>query len=104
MKWNYRFIGGVTECADLTCYADTGDGTQYIDDPDYHRAVDESHVVDLVASYGFDAGFGTATFMLGVNTVMAATPPPIYQGFYADSDPDYDFLGRYVYVRLVQSL
>ena len=47
--------------------------------------------------------FGKTTLQLGVNNVLDAAPPVIYNAAAANSDATtYDFVGRLVYLRLAQ--
>ena len=67
------------------------------------RKVDKWYKADLFGSYALKTPAGTSTLTLGVNNVMDRNPPLIYIGFQADSDaPTYDYMGRFVYMRMSQ--
>ena len=42
---------------------------------------------------------GESTLAMGVNNILNTRPPPVYNAF-IQSDPNYDFLGRYFYARV----
>jgi len=63
--------------------------------------------MDLYSSYVFNVmdGMGDSALSIGVNNVLDTQPSVIYNGFLGTSDASaYDFVGRYVYLRLTQSL
>lgn len=109
--FNIRYIGSYNECANLDCNSlseddPNGDGVNdsmdqaYIDENT--RSVDANFTADIFAGYSLKSAAGVTTIGVGMNNVLDQKPPLIYDGFYADSDPDYDFMGRFVYARLSQ--
>jgi len=67
------------------------------------RKVDWNLTTDIFATYGFKNPAGKTTLSAGINNVFDQDPPPIYNGFLADSDAaTYDYLGRFFYIRLSQ--
>jgi outer membrane receptor protein involved in Fe transport len=94
---NVRYIDGFKECQDNACNTDIGMP------PAPSRDVDAYVTADLYAGYAFQSGAGRTSFTVGVNNVADQQPVVIYNGFLANSDAStYDYLGRYVYVRLSQ--
>ena len=94
---NVRFIGGFEECENDDCT---------IDDVK-RRDVESNTTMDLYSSYVFNVmdGMGDSALSIGVNNVLDTKPSVIYNGFLGTSDSSaYDFVGRYVYLRLTQSL
>ena len=92
---NLRYVHSFIECEDNDCE----------NNRDSQRAVQANTTVDLFAAYGLPWDFGYTTLSAGINNVLDQNPPRIYNGFTAASDnANYDYLGRYFYVRLVHSL
>ena len=94
---NVRFIGSFEECENDDCT---------IDDVK-RRDVESNTTMDLYSSYVFNVmdGMGDSALSIGVNNVLDTQPSVIYNGFLGTSDASaYDFVGRYVYLRLTQSL
>src|SRR6266851_3330624 len=59
---------------------------------------------DVLLSYEFRNPAGKTTLVAGVNNLFDRAPSAIYNGFTAASDPTaYDFMGRFVYGRLLHS-
>ena len=105
---NVRYTPTDIECADGTCYEFTGvnadnPNEKYFENELFVRDVDDNLTADIYASYALDTEAGSTTFTLGVNNITDQDPPLIYQGFYADSSPAYDFLGRYFYLNVGHS-
>ena len=91
-----RYVGSYQECAGNDC-----------NDP--HNLAMGAHDVgryaklDLYGGYDLPSRFGRSTLQLGVNNVLDATPPVVYNAAAANSDAaTYDFIGRMVYLRLSQ--
>ncbi|MEZ4363501.1 MAG: TonB-dependent receptor [Kofleriaceae bacterium] len=97
---NIRFISGYDECKDLDCngLAEEDAATR----AENTRKVPSNITTDIFAGYQIKSPAGVTSLSVGMNNVLDQDPPLIYDGFYADSDPDYDFLGRFVYARLSQ--
>ncbi len=88
-----RYIGSYRECASDDCNLEQNLATA--------RDVDRYFKLDLFGSYTLHTPAGTTTVQLGVNNVLDATPPLIYNAPAANSDATaYDFLGRMVYMRI----
>jgi iron complex outermembrane recepter protein len=109
--FNVRYLGSYNECKDLDCNSlseddANGDGMVNADDDTFRdentRSVDANFTADIFAGYTLKSKAGVTTLGVGMNNVLDQKPPLIYDGFYADSDPDYDFMGRFVYARLSQ--
>jgi outer membrane receptor protein involved in Fe transport len=105
-----RYIGGFTECAAIdgsntggVCYLTNNPASGFNQFPT-HR-VSAYSVFDLSLGYRLNTGLGRTTFALGVNNVFDKTPPIVYDSFTPQSDPTaYDFIGRFVYLRLTQNI
>jgi len=102
---NMKYIGTIKECADSSgvlegagsnCYLNTG----------FVRDVGSYLQFDLFANYAVKSSLGKTTLGAGVNNVFNVSPPNIFGGFTAATDPTggYDFLGRYFWVRLTQDI
>ena len=69
------------------------------------RNVGDYASIDAVVSYSFKSTAGTTSIAGGVNNLFDAAPRLIYGALEPNSDPTaYDFMGRFVYVRLTQRL
>ena len=108
-----RYIGGFNECAgsDGTSASAglcsnpsppvdaNGDpipgGTPYAP----HRVRADTKV-DLFASYLLRSPFGNSTLSAGIRNVFNRKPPTVYNAFLSYTDPGYDLVGRFGYVRL----
>jgi outer membrane receptor protein involved in Fe transport len=88
-----RYVGSFDECEENDCNGGRA-----------RRSVDATVTADLRASTRARTGAGTTTIAFGVNNVLDQDPPLMFNGFYADSDASsYDFLGRYLYLRVTQA-
>lgn len=104
LKWgrasagvNWQFTGGFQECEDdcKGLYRDDVDANPPV------RDVDANHNFGIQGSYRFFTGAGGTVLTVGVNNVFDTPPAVIFNGFLGTSDAStYDFLGRYLYVRL----
>ena len=91
-----RFVGGYKECAGDNCNNAHNLAAA-------SRDVDRYVKLDLFGAYDIRSGFGRTTLQLGVNNVLDAPPPVVYNAPAANSDATtYDFVGRMVYARLSQ--
>jgi outer membrane receptor protein involved in Fe transport len=104
-----RFIGAFEECANVD-----GTGTSgkcYIEEPlaasegraPYKRDVKSWATSDAFVSYAIGSAFGKTNIALGVQNLFDANPRLVYaaSSTYASSDPStYDYMGRFVYLRL----
>ncbi len=94
---NVRYIGGFEECEDGDCT---------IEDV-ARRSVDSNTTKDHYASnaYRTHNRLGKTELSLGINNLLDTKPPVIFNGFLGTSDASsYDYMGRYVYLRLTQTL
>ncbi len=105
LKWGktsagltWKYIGGFQECEDGDCkglYRDDVDTTPTV------RDVDANHLFGIQGSYRVFSGAGGSVITVGLNNVFDQTPSVIFNGFLGTSDAStYDYLGRYLYVRL----
>jgi outer membrane receptor protein involved in Fe transport len=121
--FNFRYIGGLMECADATS-TDTNDCNNYqlrdkqtvtvdpntgmplatpIKNFSYSRNIDAYYTGDLFVDYTFKSPAGSTRIAAGINNVANVSPPIIYQNLAFNSDESaYDFMGRYFYLRLSQ--
>jgi iron complex outermembrane recepter protein len=112
---NLRFFSSFDECQNLDCNGleepvpspgiasgDVGAKAGTTDEEGPRREVESNTTVDLFGNYKMKNRGGTMTLSVGVNNVFDQDPPTIYDGFYADSDPDYDYMGRFFYARVTQ--
>ncbi len=92
-----QYVGALEECFRNNC------NREEIPDEEI-RDVDDYMSADVSGSYTLNSTAGITRLTLGVNNVTDATPSKIYNGFTATSEPSaYSFLGRYFYMRFVQS-
>lgn len=96
---NARYIGGFKECPEFNCNAEPEDPSM----PVPSRDVSANVTADLFVSRAISSPIGRTTLTVGVNNFLDQAPAVIYDGSYGDSDSDYDFLGRFFYVRLAQA-
>ena len=97
-----RFVGKYKECKANNCN-DAGTATVAPNLVVASRDVDRYFKLDLFGSYEFKSTAGKTSIGLGVNNVLDATPPVVYNAFADNSDSaTYDFMGRMVYLRLSQ--
>src|SRR5215472_3624573 len=106
---NTRFFSAYHECGSTTgnfngggtCYALQQPGGAVGVDPTTSRTVGAYNAWDLFAGYTFPWMAGRSTIGAGVNNIFNTSPPVIYNGFLAASDPTaYDFMGRFFYGRI----
>jgi iron complex outermembrane receptor protein len=98
-----KFVGSFKECGTSAGLFD-GTGLCYVDDT-FQRKVSAYNTYDAFVSYNLTTGIGRTNFGVGVLNAFDKKPSVIYNGFTAASDPTaYDFLGRFVYFRLTQSI
>ena len=105
LKWGrtsagvaWQYIGGFQECEDGDC---KGLYREDIETTPTVRDVDANHQFDLQGSYRLFSGAGSSVITVGINNVFDSAPAVIFNGFLGTSDAStYDFLGRYLYVRL----
>jgi iron complex outermembrane recepter protein len=91
-----RYVGSLRECDTNDC--NTGDNLAVAS-----RTIDSYVKLDLFASSELRTTAGTTSLQVGVNNLLDAAPPVIYNAFASSADPSgYDFMGRMVYARLSQ--
>ena len=98
-----HYTGNIKQCA----AADgTSAGGVCHDNPLHmERNVGDYATIDAFVSYSFKSTAGTTSVAAGVNNLFDAAPRTIYGALEPNSDPTaYDFMGRFVYVRLTQRL
>ncbi len=97
LTWEY--IGGFVECENNDCtglYRSNAEEAE----PAY-RDVEASSLVGLRGTYRLFTGAGGTVFTFGVNNVFNQPPSVIFNGLLGTSDfTAYDFMGRYLYLRL----
>jgi outer membrane receptor protein involved in Fe transport len=90
--FNVRYVGSYKECDQNNCNGGA-----------LSRDVAKWYKGDVYASYSAKSTAGLTTLSVGVNNVMNQNPPLVYIGFQADSDAaTYDYMGRFIYMRLTQ--
>jgi len=90
--FNVQYIGQFEECANKDCNHDQ-----------LSRKVDAWAKLDLFGSYTVKSVAGKTTLAVGVNNVMNTNPAVIYAGFAGTSDSStYDYMGRFLYMRMSQ--
>jgi outer membrane receptor protein involved in Fe transport len=90
--FNVQYIGSFEECQNKDCNHDQPS-----------RKVDAWAKLDLFGSYTMKSRAGRTQIGVGVNNVMNTNPAVIYAGFAGTSDSGtYDYMGRFVYMRLAQ--
>ncbi|MDD9949538.1 MAG: TonB-dependent receptor [candidate division Zixibacteria bacterium] len=105
LKWgrasagvNWQYTGGFQECEDDDCKG------LYRDDVGTNppvRDVDANHLFGIQGSYRFFTGAGGTVLTVGMNNVFDTPPAVLFNGSLGTSDAStYDFLGRYLYIRL----
>jgi outer membrane receptor protein involved in Fe transport len=100
---NVRYIGSFKECQDDSCDTYLKEGSPDFD-PSLSRDVDANFTADVFASYEVKSPLGMSRLTLGVNNVLDQDPSVVFNGFLGTSDAStYDFLGRYYYLRYMQS-
>jgi iron complex outermembrane receptor protein len=99
-----RYVGSFKECADQ----DTNPGLCGISDANSHafdRTISQYMPFDVFLSYALKSRAGTTSFAVGVQNVFDETPPYSANAGAANSDPGtYDYLGRFFYLRLTQTI
>ncbi|HEY1558826.1 MAG TPA: TonB-dependent receptor [Kofleriaceae bacterium] len=90
-----HYLGTYKECASNDCNDAQNLGTA--------RDVGRYFKLDVFGGYDVPLGFGKTSVQLGVNNVLDATPPVVYNAAAANSDATaYDFIGRTVYLRMAE--
>ncbi len=96
LTWQY--VGGFLECARDDC---KGLYRSDVAEKPESRKVDPNSRFNLHGSYRLVRGIGISVLTIGMNNVFDQAPAVIYNGFLGTSDAStYDFMGRYLYLRL----
>ena len=94
----WRYVGGFEECEDDDC---KGKYRADVEEVPPSRKVDPHSLFNVRGSYELGTTFGYSTLTVGINNLLDQPPAVIYNGFLGTSDAStYDFMGRYLYVRL----
>lgn len=96
LTWSY--VGGFVECEDNDCKGLYR--SDVIETPPY-RDVESNSVLGLRGTYRLFTGAGGTVLTLGVNNVFNQPPVVIFNGLLGTSDfSTYDYMGRYLYLRV----
>ena len=96
----WRYVGGFEECEDDDC---KGKYRADVEEVPPSRKVDSNSTFNLRGSYELVTAFGRSVLTAGVNNLFDQPPAVIFNGFLGTSDAStYDFMGRYLYLRLTQ--
>ncbi len=99
-----RYVGSYKECAGLDG-SNIAAGACYYNLPLPAHRVSAYNQWDTFVSYAFKSVGGRTTVGAGVRNVFDTKPPLVYDSFVPTSDPTaYDFIGRFFYVRIGQSI
>ncbi len=100
-----RYIGSYKECADSSGVLNGSGSYCYLGDHVGERDVGAYTTFDLFLSYALRSRLGRTVIGTGVQNVFDKAPQKVYGGFTAASDPTaYDFMGRFLYLRVTQTL
>ena len=95
---NWKFVGGFRECEDGDC---KGLYREDVSETPVSREVGSNNTIGLYGTYRLGTRAGASVLTAGVNNVFNQAPAVIFNGFLGTSDSStYDFMGRYVYLRL----
>jgi iron complex outermembrane recepter protein len=98
-----KFVGSFKECSDAG--GDFSGSGLCFQDHLMTRKVSAWNSWDAFVSYTLPSPAGRTNIGLGVQNAFDAKPSAIFNGFTAASDPSaYDFMGRFLYVRLTHSI
>ena len=93
----WRYTGGFLECEDDDC---KGFYRDEVDEP-VSREVQANSTYNLRGSCKLNTNLGQTVLTVGINNLLDEPPAVIFNGFLGTSDSNtYDYLGRYMYVRL----
>ena len=95
---NWKYVGGFMECQRDDC---KGLYRKDVAQEPTSRKVDPNSTFGLYGSYRLGTRMGASVMTVGINNIFNQRPAVIFNGFLGTSDAStYDFLGRYLYVRL----
>ena len=96
LTWEY--IGGFVECEDNDC---KGLYRADVVETPANRDVASNSVLGLRGTYRLFTGAGGTVLTVGVNNVLDQPPAVIFNGLLGTSDfSTYDYMGRYLYLRV----
>ena len=96
----WRYVGSFEECEDDDC---KGKYRADVEKDPPSRTVDRNSTFNLRGSYELGTAWGRSVLTVGVNNLFDQPPAVIFNGLLGTSDAStYDFMGRYLYVRLTQ--
>ena len=107
---NIQFVGSFKECSNGLAGGNISgaDGLCYVNSPDnpvMARNVPPYAKFDIFGGYSFSSSYGKTSITVGINNLFNTSPAVIYDGFLAASDAaTYDYMGRYFWLRLAQSI
>ena len=91
-----HYVGSYEECAGDDCNTPHNLAAA-------SRDVERYFKLDLYGGYDLPSWLGRTTLQVGINNVLDAAPPVIYNAAAANSDAaTYDFVGRMLYLRMSQ--
>ncbi|MCK6544669.1 TonB-dependent receptor [Myxococcota bacterium] len=100
-----KFTGSSKECGDLNdCSQEARDAAEAAGEPFFERTISSNFTADLYAGYSFSTAAGLTSIQAGINNLFDSPPPVIFNAFYYSDASAYDFIGRYFYIGLRQSL
>jgi iron complex outermembrane recepter protein len=100
-----RFIGSFRECGAFDSSGDylSPGGLCWVDPNAPHHDVGARFYVDANVGYNFMTPIGSTYVSAGMNNIFDKQPRFVYAAPLANSDPSvYDFVGRFVYFRVLQ--
>jgi outer membrane receptor protein involved in Fe transport len=106
---SWKYVGSYKECANTSgVNSGTAFCTDNFIDPVAGRQLSHRIQVyysfDAFVSYSMPSSFGKTNLTLGMTNLFDKTPPVIYNNGTYQSDPStYDFMGRFMYVRLAHA-
>jgi outer membrane receptor protein involved in Fe transport len=97
-----RFLSSVKECGTPDGLSGGGLCSQ---DSTYSRKISAYNVWDMFVAYTLKSSYGSTNFVFGMNNIFNTFPPAVYNNTFTGSDPSgYDYMGRFFYFRLGQSI
>jgi iron complex outermembrane receptor protein len=99
---NTRFVGSMKECGVSSGLSGAGICST---DSTYSRKISANNEWDMFLAYTLKSAYGSTNFSFGVNNVFNNIPPTIYNNStYGSAPATYDFMGRFFYFKLGQSI
>ena len=95
---NLKHVGGFLECEDDDC---KGLYREDVSETPVSRKVSPNSTLGVYGTYRLGTRAGASVLSVGINNVFNQRPSVIFNGFLGTSDAStYDFMGRYLYMRL----